>query len=110
MADYQKHEVEHIKSSDRLEPSPAQPAWKGGYPQTRSKKRPVAYSHLVGMDLPILFSGSVIIETIFSWPGLGLLSIRAVFQRDYQIVMALNMIGALLMLQAISFRYPLCAC
>lgn len=52
---------------------------------------------LVGMELPILFSGSVIIETIFSWPGLGLLSIRAVFQRDYQIVMALNMIGALLM-------------
>jgi len=52
---------------------------------------------LVGFELPILFSGSVIIETIFSWPGLGLLSIRAVFQRDYQIVMALNMIGAFLM-------------
>ncbi|HHX10077.1 MAG TPA: ABC transporter permease [Firmicutes bacterium] len=52
---------------------------------------------LFGMELPILFSGSVIIETIFSWPGLGLLSIRAVFQRDYMIVMALNMIGAFLM-------------
>ncbi len=52
---------------------------------------------LVGFELPILFSGSAIIETIFSWPGLGLLSIRAVFQRDYQIVMALNMIGAFLM-------------
>ncbi len=52
---------------------------------------------LLGMELPILFSGSVIIETIFSWPGLGLLSMRAVFQRDYMIVMALNMIGAVLM-------------
>ncbi len=52
---------------------------------------------LLGFELPILFSGSAIIETIFSWPGLGLLSVRAVFQRDYQIVMALNMIGALLM-------------
>jgi len=44
-----------------------------------------------------LFSGSAIIETIFSWPGLGLLAVRSVFQRDYQVVMALNMIGALLM-------------
>jgi peptide/nickel transport system permease protein len=52
---------------------------------------------LAGFELPLLFSGSAIIETIFSWPGLGLLSIRAVFQRDYQVVMALNMIGAFLM-------------
>lgn len=52
---------------------------------------------LLGFELPLLFSGSAIIETIFSWPGLGLLSVRAVFQRDYQIVMALNMIGAFLM-------------
>lgn len=53
---------------------------------------------LLGFELPILFGGSVIIETIFSWPGLGLLSIRAIFQRDYQIVMAMNMIGAVLMI------------
>ncbi len=52
---------------------------------------------LLGFELPILFSGSAIIETIFSWPGLGLLAVRSVFQRDYQVVMALNMIGALLM-------------
>lgn len=52
---------------------------------------------LLGFELPLLFSGSAIIETIFSWPGLGLLSVRAVFQRDYQVVMALNMIGAFLM-------------
>ena len=52
---------------------------------------------LLGFELPLLFSGSVIIEQIFSWPGLGLLSIRAIFQRDYQIVMAMNMIAAVLM-------------
>lgn len=49
---------------------------------------------LLGFELPILFSGSVIIETIFSWPGIGLLSLRAVFQRDYAVVMAFNTIGA----------------
>jgi len=53
---------------------------------------------LIGFELPILFSGSVIVETIFSWPGLGLLSIRAIFQRDYMVVMAFNVIGAALVL------------
>ena len=52
---------------------------------------------LLGMELPILFAGSVIIEMIFSWPGLGLLSFRSIMQRDYVVVMAFNTIGALLM-------------
>jgi len=52
---------------------------------------------LVGFELPILFSGSVIIETIFSWPGVGLLSWNAVMQRDYQVIMAFNLLGASLM-------------
>lgn len=52
---------------------------------------------LLGGELPLLFSGSAIIETIFSWPGIGLLGVSAVFQRDYTTVMAINMIGALLM-------------
>lgn len=52
---------------------------------------------LLGFELPILFSGAVIIEMIFSWPGIGLLSLRAIFQRDYQVVMAFNLIGATLM-------------
>ncbi len=52
---------------------------------------------LVGGELPALFGGLVVIESIFSWPGVGLLSMRAIFQRDYQIVMAMNMLGATLM-------------
>lgn len=52
---------------------------------------------LLGAELPLLFSGSAIIETIFSWPGIGLLGVNAVFQRDYMLVMAINMIGAVLM-------------
>ncbi|HHY76095.1 MAG TPA: ABC transporter permease [Firmicutes bacterium] len=52
---------------------------------------------LLGNELPLLFGGLVVIESIFSWPGIGLLSIRAIFQRDYQIVMAINMMGATLM-------------
>ncbi|MEW6524288.1 MAG: ABC transporter permease [Bacillota bacterium] len=52
---------------------------------------------LLGFELPILFSGSVIIEFIFSWPGVGTLALRAMFQRDYQVVMAFNTVGAVLM-------------
>lgn len=52
---------------------------------------------LVGFELPIMFSGSIIIETIFSWPGVGLLSWNAVMQRDYQVVMAFNLLAATMM-------------
>jgi len=52
---------------------------------------------MLGFELPILFSGSVIIETIFAWPGVGLLSWNAVMQRDYQVIMAFNLLGASMM-------------
>ena len=51
---------------------------------------------LIGFELPILFSGSVVIETIFSWPGVGLLAVNSIFQRDYMVVMAFNMLGAVM--------------
>jgi len=52
---------------------------------------------MLGFELPILFSGSVILETIFAWPGVGLLSWNAVMQRDYQVIMAFNLLGASMM-------------
>jgi peptide/nickel transport system permease protein len=51
--------------------------------------------------LPGLISGSVIIETIFSIPGLGQLSYEAVLARDYPIIMAVFTIGSLLTLVSI---------
>ncbi len=43
---------------------------------------------LLGLQLGALFSGAVITETIFSWPGIGSLMIEAIQQRDYPIVQA----------------------
>jgi peptide/nickel transport system permease protein len=43
---------------------------------------------LVGLYLPFLFSGTVFIETVFAWPGMGKLMVDAIFQRDYPLVMA----------------------
>ncbi|MEE9148860.1 MAG: ABC transporter permease, partial [Candidatus Tectomicrobia bacterium] len=51
--------------------------------------------------LPVLLSGSVIIETIFSIPGLGQLGYEAVLARDYPIIMAVLTISSLLILVGI---------
>ena len=43
---------------------------------------------LLGLYLPFLVGGAVLIETIFAWPGMGRLIITAIFQRDYPVVLA----------------------
>ena len=43
---------------------------------------------LLGLYLPVLFSGTVFIETVFAWPGMGKLIVDAIVQRDYPVVMA----------------------
>ena len=48
--------------------------------------------------LPLLIGGSVIIETIFSIPGIGLLGFQALLNRDYPMIMAELTIGAVLVL------------
>ncbi len=49
---------------------------------------------LVGLYLPVLLSGTVLIETIFAWPGMGRLIVDAIFQRDYPLVMATSFVVA----------------
>jgi peptide/nickel transport system permease protein len=51
---------------------------------------------LLGLYLPFLFSGTVFIETVFSWPGMGKLVVDAIGQRDYPVVMAGAFIFALM--------------
>ncbi len=47
---------------------------------------------LIGLQLPILIGGAVVMERIFVLPGLGLLMLEAIFQRDYPIVTGLMLI------------------
>jgi peptide/nickel transport system permease protein len=49
---------------------------------------------LLGLILPGLLSGSVIIERIFAWPGLGRLYFDSILSRDYPVVLALSLLGA----------------
>ncbi len=55
---------------------------------------------VLGLRLPGLFGGSVIIETIFAWPGIGQLAISAINERDYPQIMGLLLISAILVLVA----------
>jgi peptide/nickel transport system permease protein len=51
---------------------------------------------LFGMGLPFLLGGSVLIERVFAWPGMGSLAIDAIDARDYPIILATSMIAATL--------------
>lgn len=55
---------------------------------------------VVGLRLPALFEGSVIVEQIFHWQGMGSLNIWAVLNQDYTVLMGLNMFTAILVLGA----------
>ncbi len=49
---------------------------------------------IIGFSLPALIGGSVLVETIFAWPGLGRLAVTAITRRDYSIVMAVQLVIA----------------
>jgi peptide/nickel transport system permease protein len=53
---------------------------------------------LLGLSLPGLIGGSVIMESLFSLPGMGKLFYDSVLMRDYPVVMALLLLGAILTL------------
>jgi len=53
---------------------------------------------MFGLILPGLIGGSVIIESIFSWPGMGRLAYEAILARDYPIILTVNFISAVLVL------------
>ncbi len=55
---------------------------------------------ILGLSLPALIGGALIIETIFSWPGVGALAYDALRQRDYPVQMAVLLMGATAVLAA----------
>jgi nickel transport system permease protein len=50
----------------------------------------------LGMSIPKLIAGTVIVENIFAWPGIGRLCVTAIFNRDYPIIQAYVLIMAVL--------------
>ena len=55
---------------------------------------------LMALDLPLLFTGALFAEVIFSWPGMGRLFYQAAERRDYGLLMAIIMITSLMIIIA----------
>jgi peptide/nickel transport system permease protein len=49
---------------------------------------------LFGLALPVLVSGSVVVETIFSWPGMGQVAFNAARARDIPLILGSTLVGA----------------
>ena len=49
---------------------------------------------LVGLAFPALLTGAVFVETVFSWPGMGLVIVKAIGTRDYQLLTASVLVGS----------------
>ena len=73
------------------------------------KEKVVIYKHALrnasvpiitylGLCIPGLFSGALITETVFAWPGIGRLAYDAIGNRDYTLLMGFNMISAVLLI------------
>ena len=53
---------------------------------------------IFGQSIPNLFGGAYITEKVFGWPGMGLLGVDAINNRDYQVLMGLTLFTAILVL------------
>ena len=51
---------------------------------------------LFGLSFPALLGGAVFVERIFSWPGMGLLTVGAILKRDYHLVTASVLVGCVM--------------
>ena len=58
---------------------------------------------IIGLQIPGLFGGSIVIETIFGWPGIGRIAMEAIHARDYNLLMATSMFGSTIVLIASLF-------
>ncbi|MFH1763576.1 MAG: ABC transporter permease [Gemmatimonadota bacterium] len=51
---------------------------------------------IMALNLAAIFSGAVITETVFAWPGIGRMFVQAMFSRDYPLLMGILMMGSVM--------------
>lgn len=49
---------------------------------------------VVGLSVPFLLGGAVVVEKVFAYPGMGALLVDSIFSRDYPVVLAVNFVAA----------------
>lgn len=55
---------------------------------------------IIGLSLPAMVGGAVITESVFSWPGVGLMMVQGVAQRDYPVIMGITLVLGFVVLLA----------
>jgi peptide/nickel transport system permease protein len=50
----------------------------------------------MALNMAGLFSGAVITETVFAWPGIGRMFVQAMFSRDYPLLMGILLLGSVM--------------
>ncbi|MFT5234414.1 MAG: peptide/nickel transport system permease protein [Candidatus Krumholzibacteriia bacterium] len=50
---------------------------------------------LMGLNVPFLLGGALIVEVVFGWPGMGQVTIEAIWARDYPVIMATTIIAGI---------------
>jgi peptide/nickel transport system permease protein len=55
---------------------------------------------VVGLQLAQLLGGAVVTETVFAWPGVGVLAAEAVFNRDFPVVQGVTLVISLIFVAA----------
>lgn len=56
----------------------------------------IPFVTVVSIDIPLYLTGAVLVETAFSWPGMGRLFYDSLKRRDYPVPMGILILGAVL--------------
>jgi peptide/nickel transport system permease protein len=84
---------DYIRTARAKGVSPRSIIWKHAFRNTL-----IPLVTLIGLTLPSLLSGAIILERIFAWPGMGTLFFESIHERDYPVIMGLTLMFSLLTL------------
>lgn len=84
---------DYIRTARAKGVGPRQVIWRHAFRNTL-----IPFVTLMGLTLPQLLSGSVVLETVFNWPGMGLLLYEGINGRDYEVIMGVTLIYSVLTL------------
>ncbi len=84
---------DYVRTAKAKGVHPVRVLWRHAFPNTL-----IPLVTLLGLTLPSLLSGAVILEQIFVWPGMGRLFFESIGQRDYDTLMGLTLMFSVLVL------------
>jgi peptide/nickel transport system permease protein len=70
-------------------------SWSGIYLKHAARNAALPVVTFVGIQAGLLLTGGIVTEIVFAWPGIGLLTMNAVLQRDYPLILGIFVIISL---------------